>query len=42
MINFILGVIFGIMIATAGPNGISKILNNGVESIQTHTKELTK
>lgn len=42
MFRFILGMIFGIVVATVGINGVARILNHGVESIQTHTQELAK
>ena len=40
--QFIVGVIVGIMIATAGFSGIAKILDRGVEAVKTQTQELSK
>lgn len=36
MTNFILGIIFGVVISTVGFSGIARILDNGLEK----TKEL--
>lgn len=40
--QFIVGVIVGIVIATAGFSGIAKILDRGVEAVKTQTQELSK
>jgi hypothetical protein len=40
--QFIVGVIVGIVVATAGFSGIAKILDRGVEAVKTQTQELSK
>jgi hypothetical protein len=42
MKNFIIGTVFGIIIATVGFSGIAKLLDNGVAKIQQVTVEQTK
>ena len=42
MMNFILGTLFGIVIATVGLSGIANLFDNGVNSIQETVKEVTK
>ena len=39
---FILGTIFGLMLATVGFGGIAKILDHGVEAVKTQSQELAK
>jgi hypothetical protein len=40
--QFLRGIVVGIVIATAGFSGIAKILDRGVEAVKTQTEELTK
>lgn len=40
--QFIVGVIVGIVIATAGFSGVAKMLDKGVEAVKTQTQELSK
>jgi hypothetical protein len=40
--QFLIGIVVGIVIATAGFSGIAKILDRGVEAVKTQTEELTK
>lgn len=42
MRNFILGTIFGIIVATVGFAGIAKLLDNGVEKVKQITTESVK
>jgi hypothetical protein len=39
---FILGTIFGLVLATVGFSGIAKILDNGVEKVKTQSVEMSK
>lgn len=40
--QFLIGVIVGIVIATAGFSGVAKILDKGVEAVKSSTQEMTK
>lgn len=42
MRNFILGTLFGIVIATVGFSGIARLLDNGVNKVKEVTVEQTK
>jgi len=42
MRNFILGTIFGIVVATVGFSGIARMLDNGVEKTKTIAVESAK
>ena len=42
MKSFILGTVFGVMLATVGFSGISKMLDRGVETVKTQSQELAK
>ena len=42
MMNFILGFILGIMVATTGFSGVAKILDNATGIIKHQTVELSK
>jgi hypothetical protein len=39
---FILGTVFGLVLATVGFSGIAKIMDKGVETVKTHSQELAK
>ena len=39
MRNFVIGSIFGIVVATVGFSGIAKLLDNGVNKVKTITQE---
>ena len=39
---FILGTIFGLVLATVGFSGIAKMLDNGVEKVKTQSVEMSK
>ena len=39
MRNFVIGRIFGIVVATVGFSGIAKLLDNGVTKVKTITQE---
>lgn len=40
--QFLIGIIVGIVIATAGFSGIAKMLDKGVDALKSSTQELTK
>lgn len=40
--QFLIGILVGIVIATAGFSGIAKMLDRGVEAVKTQTQELSK
>ena len=42
MKNFLIGTVFGIIIATVGFSGIAKMLDNGVEKVKQVTVEQAK
>jgi hypothetical protein len=42
MKTFILGAIFGILICTVGVSGIARILDNGVNKVQSVAKEVAQ
>jgi hypothetical protein len=42
MKSFILGTIFGLVIATVGLGGIARILDRGVETLKIQSQELAK
>ena len=39
---FIVGTVFGLMLATVGFSGIARILDNGVQKVQEVSKEAAK
>ena len=39
---FILGTVFGLVLATVGFSGIAKIMDKGVDTVKTHSQELAK
>ena len=39
---FILGTVFGLMLATVGFSGIANILDKGVQTVKTQSTELAK
>ena len=42
MKGFILGTVFGLVLATVGFSGIAKIMDKGVDTVKTHSQELAK
>ena len=42
MRSFILGTVFGLILATVGFSGIAKMLDRGVETVKTQSQELAK
>ena len=42
MKSFILGTVFGVMLATVGFSGIAKMLDRGVDTVKTQSQELAK
>jgi hypothetical protein len=40
--QFIIGVLVGIVIASVGFSGVANILDRGVEAVKTQTQELNK
>jgi hypothetical protein len=39
---FILGTVFGLVLATVGFSGIAKIMDKGVDTVKTHSQEMAK
>ena len=39
---FILGTVFGLILATVGFGGIAKMLDRGVETVKTQSQELAR
>jgi hypothetical protein len=42
MKSFIIGTVFGLILATVGFSGIAKMLDKGVETVKTQSTELAK
>ena len=42
MIKLAIGFVLGLVVATVGFSGIARILDNGVQTIQTQSKELAQ
>ena len=42
MSKLIIGFILGLIVATVGFGGISRILDNGVSAVKTHSKDLAQ
>jgi hypothetical protein len=42
MKSFILGTIFGLVLATVGFSGIARMLDRGVETVKTQSQELAR
>jgi hypothetical protein len=42
MRNFVLGTIFGLVIATVGFSGLARMFDKGVDTIQQTSKELAQ
>ena len=42
MIKLAIGFVLGLVVATVGFGGIARILDNGVQTIQTQSKELAQ
>jgi hypothetical protein len=42
MKGFILGTVFGLVIATVGFGGVAKMLDRGIETVKTQSQELAK
>lgn len=42
MKSFILGTVFGLILATVGFSGIAKMLDKGVETVKTQSQGLAK
>jgi hypothetical protein len=39
---FIIGTIFGLVLATVGFSGIARIMDKGVDTVKTHSQEMAK
>ena len=39
---FILGTVFGLVLATVGFSGIARIMDKGVDTVKTHSQEMAK
>lgn len=42
MKNFVIGVVFGLVLATVGFSGIARMADKGVEALKTQSQELAK
>lgn len=42
MKNFILGTIFGLVLATVGFSGIAKMLDKGIDQVKNTSQEIAK
>ena len=42
MTAFIIGTVFGLVLATVGFSGIAKIMDKGVDTIKTQSTEMAK
>ena len=42
MRNFVIGVVVGIVIATVGFSGVTRILDKGVDTVKSHSQELAQ
>ena len=42
MKSFIMGAIFGLILATVGFSGIARMLDHGVEKVKSESKEMAK
>ena len=39
---FIIGTVFGLVLATVGFSGIARMLDRGVDTVKTHSQEMAK
>jgi hypothetical protein len=42
MKNFVLGIIFGLILATVGFSGIARMLDKGIDTVKTQSQEMAK
>jgi hypothetical protein len=42
MKGFLLGIVFGLVLATVGFSGITRMLDKGVDTVKTQSQELAK
>ena len=42
MRSFILGTIFGLILATVGFSGIARMLDKGIDTVKTQSEEMAK
>jgi hypothetical protein len=42
MRNLLIGFVLGLVVATVGFSGVAKILDHGIDSVKTHSKELAQ
>lgn len=42
MKGFIIGTIFGLILATVGFSGIARMLDKGIETVKTQSQEMAK
>lgn len=40
--KFLIGIVVGIVISTAGFSGVARMLDRGIEAVKIQTEELTK
>ena len=39
---FIIGTVFGLVLATVGFSGLARIMDKGVDTVKTHSQEMAK
>ena len=42
MKNFVIGTVFGLILATVGFSGIARMLDKGVDTIKTQSQEIAR
>jgi hypothetical protein len=42
MRNFVIGTVFGLVLATVGFSGIARMLDKGVDTIKTQSQEIAR
>lgn len=42
MKNFVIGTIFGLILATVGFSGIARIMDKGIDTVKTQSQEMAK
>jgi len=42
MSKLLVGFVLGLVVATVGFSGVARILDNGIETVKTQSKELSK
>lgn len=42
MRNLLIGFVLGLVVATVGFSGVARILDHGIDTVKTHSKELAQ